>query len=313
MTSISPARGPRAESECTSADAIEFHYDVGNDFYALWLDETLAYSAAVWDGIGAGERGVEALAAAQRAKFALHLDLAGAPASSEPGDFSLLDVGCGWGGLIDYAVRTGRVTQATGLTLSRAQRDHIHSRGLPEVRVALEGWDAHQPERPYDGIISVGAFEHFVTGSTPNDQRITAYRSYFEKCYQWLSPGAGMSLQTIAYDGVSGPKGPVGSFVASEIFPDAALPRLSEITAACDPYFSVTWLRSSARDYARTLGVWSASLLEAREEAQRVAGDEVYRRYRRYLRACEVTFVREAATLYRIGFRRRDEVLQLSD
>ncbi len=302
-----------ADSTCTAPDAIEYHYDVGNDFYALWLDETLAYSAAVWDGIGPGERGVRALAQAQRAKFALHLDLAGAPAPSEAGagGFSLLDVGCGWGGLVEHAVRTGRVTRATGLTLSRAQRAHIDGLGLPGVRVALESWDAHQPERPYDGIVSVGAFEHFVTGSTPQDQRIAAYRSYFDRCHRWLAPGARMSLQTIAYDGVSGGEGPVGSFVAREIFPDAALPRLSEIAAACDPYFAVTSVRSSGDDYARTLAVWSARLLEAREEARRVAGEEVYRRYRRYLRACEVTFLRGAATLYRIGFRRRDEVLRL--
>jgi cyclopropane-fatty-acyl-phospholipid synthase len=146
-------------------------------------------------------------------------------------------------------------------TLSRAQRAHVDSLVLPGVQVRLEGWDSHRPEQPYDRIVSVGAFEHFVAG---------------------------------------------------DIFPDAALPRLSEITAACDPYFAVTSVRAAPEDYARTLGVWSARLLRARQEAEEVAGDEVYRRDRRYLRACEVTFLRGAATLYRIGFRRRDEPLRLS-
>lgn len=89
------------------------------------------------------------------------------------------------------------------------------------------------------------------------------------------------------------------------------LPRLSEIATACDPYFAVTAVRASAEDYARTLGAWNARLLRARAEAEDLVGPDGFRRYRRYLRACEVTFLRGAATLYRIGFRRRDEPLRL--
>lgn len=94
----------------TSADDIEFHYGVGNDFYALWLDETLTYSAALWDGIGQKETTGTALAQAQRAKFAHHLDLAKAPKdAASAGGFRLLDIGCGWGGLLDYAAGPPRL------------------------------------------------------------------------------------------------------------------------------------------------------------------------------------------------------------
>jgi cyclopropane-fatty-acyl-phospholipid synthase len=293
----------------TSAADIEAHYDVGNDFYALWLDETLAYSAALWDGIGQAEPEDIALARAQRAKFDHHLDLAGAPAN---GAFRLLDVGCGWGGLLDHAVGTGRATEATGLTLSRAQFDHVSTTARPGVDVALESWETHRPERPYDGIVSVGAFEHFVTSSTPADERVSAYAAYFERCHGLLRAGGSMSLQTIAYDGVAGQAGPVGSFVTGDIFPGGTLPRLAEITAACDTYFSVRVLRSSADDYARTLAVWSTRLHRARGEAEALVGNEVLRRYRLYLRACETTFARGAATLYRIGLERRAEPLVLA-
>ncbi|MFB8240965.1 class I SAM-dependent methyltransferase [Kitasatospora purpeofusca] len=295
----------RTETVGTSAADIEFHYDLGNDFYALWLDETLSYSAAVWDGIDPAEPDTTALPRAQRAKLDLHLDLAGAAPGAR-----LLDVGCGWGGLLDRAVRTGRAAEATGLTLSRAQHAHVRSLGLPGVDVRLESWDAHRPGRPYDGIVSVGAFEHFATADMDAAARLAAYRAYFERCHGWLRPGARMSLQTIAYDGVTGGDGPVGAFVAAEVFPGAVLPRLGEIVLASDPYFAVTLVRASAEDYARTLGAWSARLLRARAEAEPLVGPDGYHRYRRYLRACEVTFLRGAATLYRIGFRRRDEPLR---
>ncbi|MBC3844415.1 class I SAM-dependent methyltransferase [Streptacidiphilus sp. 4-A2] len=296
----------------TSATDIEFHYDIGNDFYALWLDRTLAYSAALWDGIGPDESGEPALARAQQAKFTRHLDLAEAPAAGAgQAGFRLLDVGCGWGGLMDHAVGGGRVAEATGLTLSRAQFDQVTAHGRPGTKAVLEGWQSHRPERPYDGIVSVGAFEHFVTAATPADQRITAYAWYFERCHELLRPGASMSLQTIAYDGVTGPDGPMGSFVTRDIFPGATLPRLSEITAACDPYFSVTALYSSPDDYARTLRVWSERLHRARDRARELVGPQTLRRYRVYLRACETTFQQRAATLYRIGLRRRDTPLPL--
>ncbi|GAB2719412.1 SAM-dependent methyltransferase [Kitasatospora kifunensis] len=291
-----------------AAADIEYHYDVGNEFYALWLDETLTYSAARWDGIGPDEPEATALASAQRAKFAHHLDTVGA--SCPAGGFNLLDVGCGWGGLMDFGAASGRVTEAKGLTLSRAQFQYVEAHARPGVRVELTNWEDHRPERLYDGIISVGAFEHFAAPGTAREERIRSYRAYFERCHQWLRPGGRMSLQTIAYDSVTGPDGPVGSFVTKDVFPGGQLPRLSEIAEACDPYFSVTALHSCADDYARTLAVWSKRLSRAQQEARELVGPEVLRRYRLYLRVCETTFLRRAATVYRIGFQRRDEPLR---
>ncbi|GAB7186168.1 cyclopropane-fatty-acyl-phospholipid synthase family protein [Kitasatospora sp. Ki12] len=293
----------------TTAADIAFHYDLGNDFYALWLDETLAYTAARWDGIPPGEPDATALPRAQRAKLDHHLDLVGA----RPGDgLRLLDVGCGWGAMLAHAGRDGRIAHATGLTISRAQYDFLTARALPGTETRLESWEDHAPERPYDAVVSMGAFEHFATAGMDRAERLDVYSRYFEACHRWLRPSGRMSLQCIAYDGAADGSGPIGDFVGADVFPSAKLPRLSEIAAACDPYFSVVALTASADDYVRTLASWSARLLRARVEAERLVGPEGYRRYRRYLRASEVTFLRGAATLYRIGFRRRDEPLRLS-
>ncbi len=296
----------------TSAADIEYHYDVGNDFYQLWLDQDLTYTAALWDGIEGDESDPALLARAQHAKLAHHLDAVHALAPARPSEFRLLDVGCGWGSLAAYATRTGRVGEATGLTISRAQAEYVRSLGLPEVRARLESWDSYVPERPYDGVVTIGAFEHFAVAGMSPQERAATNAAFFAKAHGWLRPGGRLSLQTIAYDGAAGAEGPLGGFVVNDIFPGGTLPRLSEIATACDPYFSVEFVRSSPDDYARTLRSWSARLLRARAEAERVVGAETVHRYRLYLRACEVTFLRRAATLYRIGLLRRDEPLRLA-
>jgi len=211
---------------------------------------------------------------------------------------------------MEFAVGTGRVSQATGLTLSDAQFAYVSARARRGVHVVLESWESHHPPTAYDGIVSVGAFEHFVTADTPTDERVNAYASYFERCHSLLRPGGSMSLQTIAYDGVTGQVGPAGSFVTGQIFPGATLPRLVEITEACDKYFSIQRLRSDAADYERTLNVWSARLRRASNEARELVGGDVLRRYQVYLRVCETMFRQGASTLYRIGLKRRDAPLR---
>lgn len=289
-----------------TATDIEFHYDVGNDFYALWLDDTLSYSAALWDGIEDDGSHPDVLAQAQRAKLRHHMGQAALP----PGG-RLLDVGCGWGGLLSLACEEGRAGEATGLTLSRAQLAHVHSLRLPRVRARLEDWRSHIPESPYDAVVSIEAFEAFAGPGLTPAERVRTYADFFAACHSWLKPGGTLSLQTIAFDAGVDASGPVGAYFAGDVFPASALPRLTEITAACDAHFSVTVVRSEPRDYIRTLRAWSARLRAERDRAQQTVGADTYQRYRLYLKTCEVLFLRGEVTLYRIGMQRRGRPLDL--
>ncbi len=289
-----------------TAEDIEFHYDVGNDFYALWLDDTLTYSAALWDGIEEDGSRPDVLAQAQRAKLRQHLDQALLP----PGG-RLLDIGCGWGALLALACEEGRAGAATGLTLSRAQLAHVEGLNLPGVQARLEDWRSHVPERPYDAIVSIEAFEAFAGPGLATAERVRAYTEFFTACHSWLVPGGTLSLQTIAFDAGVDAGGPVGAFFASDVFPASALPRLTEITTACDAHFSLTAIKSEPRDYIRTLRAWSARLRTERDKAQQAVGADTYQRYRLYLKTCEVLFLRGEVTLYRMSMRRRPEPLRL--
>ncbi|MCP3759139.1 cyclopropane-fatty-acyl-phospholipid synthase family protein [Streptomyces sp. TBY4] len=293
--------GQRPRTGATAAD-IQAHYDIGKDFYALWLDPGLTYSCALWDGITGAPGNTDLLAQAQHAKLRYHLDQAGVTAGGR-----LLDIGCGWGSLLRTAVEEAGVRQAVGLTLSADQDAHVRSLGLAGVDVELQDWRDHETAERYDGIVSIGAFEHFAHQDMSRDERIGAYRAFFARCAGWLPPLGRLSLQTIALTDHAEHDESVPDFFAGEVFPGSALPRLSEIATACEPYFAITRLREDGADYARTLRGWSSRLFQAREEAQLLVGPDAYLRYRTYLRASEIVFMRQASTLYRITLRRWPE------
>jgi cyclopropane-fatty-acyl-phospholipid synthase len=256
-----------------SAAAIRHHYDVGNAFYALWLDPTLTYSCALWqDGDDPDD-----LAAAQLRKLDYHLACAGAEQARR-----LLDIGCGWGSLLDRALLHEQIESATGLTLSEAQFRHIGARGDKRVQLRLESWIDHVPEERYDAIVSIGALEHFASPGDSAQQKIGLYREFFRKCRSWLRPGGGLSLQTIAYGTMQTHEN--NAFIASQIFPDSELPQPHELLEAASGLFEVTLLRNDRRQYARTCELWYRSLHRRRSEAAAIVGEEKVRQYEAYLR-----------------------------
>lgn len=257
----------------TSVEAIRRHYDVGNEFYRLWLDPTLSYSCA-W--------GRDSLEAAQERKLAHHLAAAGARTR-------LLDVGCGWGAIL---ARAG--VPAVGLTLSEQQAAYARDRGL-DARV--QDWRDHSPTESYDGIVSIGAFEHFAA---PGADKVAIYREFFGRCRDWLSGGA-LSLQTIAYADMDPTE--ASRFMQQEIFPDAELPTLAEITAAAEGVLEITALSNGRRDYAWTCAQWARRLKSARAQARELVGDDVVRRYERYLTLSSLGFRMGKLALYRITLR----------
>jgi cyclopropane-fatty-acyl-phospholipid synthase len=280
-------------SDGATQQAIEHHYDVGREFYGLWLDARMVYSCALWPaGLD------DDLEAAQVAKLAWHATSAGADGAGR-----VLDVGCGWGAMLRYLVDVRGAGHVTGLTLSSDQADSIASSERIDVR--LEDWRHHRPAGPYDAIVSIGAFEHFARPELTTEQRRGVYRRFFDRCADWLVDGGRLSLQTIGYEDFDEETSPVSPFFTEEIFPESALPHLSDIIEGSEPRFRLVAYRSDAAQYEHTLHLWQRRLEERRLAALGLVDRATYRRYLRYLRVSRALFDRRTCTLYRLVFERR--------
>jgi cyclopropane-fatty-acyl-phospholipid synthase len=279
-----------------SKQAIRHHYDAGNDFYALWLDETMTYSGAMY----AGDDPSETLASAQVRKNDFHIEQARAVGANR-----VLDVGCGWGSLLRRLVEVHGVERAVGLTLSKAQGEWIGGRSDPRIEVRVEAWADHQPETPYDAVISIGAIEHFAKPEISIAEKIEAYRSFFSRCHDWLKPGGWISLQAIAYGNLKR-EDFAGSFVARDIFPESEFVRLSEIAEASERLFEVVRVRQDRKDYERTCAIWLDNLRRNRERAIEAGGEDLVDRYERYLDLCVRGWELGATNLLRISMQRID-------
>jgi cyclopropane-fatty-acyl-phospholipid synthase len=276
--------------------AIERHYDVGHDFYRLWLGPTMVYSCALWTG-----EPDEDLEDAQIAKLAWHARSAQAHGASRA-----LDVGCGWGAMVRYLATESGVGEVTGLTLSSDQAA-VAAEGAPaNVEIRLQDWRDHQPKEPYDAIISIGAFEHFARHELSQAERRAVYKSFFDKCRQWLPPGGRLSLQTIGHEDFD-PASGTGALFFADIFPESGLPQLSDIVQTAEQHFRLVGFRNDSDHYERTLTVWQQRLEAHKDEAYEMVGRETYRRYVRYLRLSRAMFGRRLSTLYRMVYERRPD------
>ncbi|MGW2473257.1 class I SAM-dependent methyltransferase [Streptomyces sp. NPDC001665] len=257
-----------------TAESIRHHYDVSNDFFALWLDRDLTYTCALWDE-------GDTLESAQKRKLD-HL-VEGARAA---GARRVLDVGCGWGSLLERLVRAHGVQQAVGLTLSDSQAEHLRGLALERTEVRVENWLDHEPDEPYDAIISIGAFEHFARTGLSRTERVAAYREFFERCRSWLPAGGRLALQTnIKGNNIRMDKQTVRDlqFIIDIIFPESEIPALSEVIEASEKRFDVVRLRNDPDHYSRTCQEWFDRLRANRERAVEVAGEENVANYERYL------------------------------
>jgi cyclopropane-fatty-acyl-phospholipid synthase len=269
------AHALRRNSRKGSRRNIGQHYDLGNAFYGLWLDEGMNYSSGLYAD------GVEDLAAAQRAK---HRALAGAM-DLRPGQ-SLLEVGCGWGDFALFAAREYGA-RVTAVTVSRAQHAHASARvraeGLAE-RVAIELCDYRDIAGRFDRIASIEMFEAVGEAYWP---------TYFAKLAERLAPGGRAALQVITIDEAlfegyrSRP-----DFIQLHIFPGGMLPSSSRLVAeAARAGLQRTGMIAFGQDYARTLAQWARRYGEA-TAAVRAQGFDVRfdRLWRYYLAYCEAGF-----------------------
>jgi cyclopropane-fatty-acyl-phospholipid synthase len=249
--------------------AIAYHYDVSNDFYALWLDRRMVYSCAYFC------HGGEDLDLAQEQKLehtCRKLRLA-------PGE-RLLDIGCGWGGLVIYAARHYGV-QSVGITLSEPQvklaRARIREAGLEDrCRVDLLDYREVPEGEPFDKLVSVGMFEHVGESKLP---------AYFDKAWRLLRPEGLFLNHAIACTEPDfvGSRTP-DSFSERYVFPDGELVPINRSLRAAE---TVGWeirdVESLREHYALTLRHWARRLVERREEALACVDPTTYRVWRLFI------------------------------
>lgn len=300
-----PAPAPvtaRLEGEQHSRErdqqAIQYHYDVSNDFYKLWLDSRMVYSCAYFP------TGTETLDQAQEAK----LELICRKLRLKAGE-RLLDIGCGWGGLAIYAAQHYGV-HVHGVTLSQAQLDEARARvsaagldaqvtlELRDYRDVLDGTGTAQ----YDKIASIGMAEHVGRKNMP---------TYFRTAHAALKPG-GLMLNHAIGDGLAQARVPMwmqsGNFARKYIFPDGQLLGLWETAQhASEAKFEVRDVENLREHYARTLRCWSSNLEANRAQALAALGEQRLRLWRIYLGACAYYFEKGHLTIYQTLLAKPDE------
>ena len=259
------------------AEQIQFHYDVSDDFYKLWLDPLRLYSCAYF------REPDMTLAQAQQAK----LDHICRKLMLKPGE-RFLDIGAGWGGLLMWAAEHYGV-RAHGITLSRNQHAHVNqlieARGLAG-RVTMELLDYRElPEgTPYDKIASVGMFEHVGRALMP---------AYFAKIHRLLRPGGLLLNHGITAGGTRNHQlgAGMGDFIERYIFPGGELMHVSKVTEVMsEAQFEPLDLENLRPHYARTLWAWSDALEARLAQARQLTRESVVRAYRLYLAGSAMGF-----------------------
>jgi cyclopropane-fatty-acyl-phospholipid synthase len=269
------------------AQAISYHYDVSNEFYQLWLDARMVYSCAYF------KTGGENIDAAQVQK----LDHICRKLQLNPGE-KLLDIGCGWGGLIIYAAQQYGV-HAHGITLSKAQFDHarasIAAAHLQDrVRVDLCDYRDLEGCERYDKIASVGMFEHVGLKNLPQYFGVIS-RLLKER---GLALNHGITAADVNNRAVGGGG---GDFIEKYVFPGGELPHVALVLREMSTQMlEVVDVESLRIHYAKTLGLWSARLEQQLDRAHALVPEKTLRIWRAYLAGCSYAFEQGWINLYQV-------------
>ena len=254
---------------------ISYHYDLGNDFYSLWLDDTMTYSSALFN------TSQESLEKAQIAKYASMVDQMGV----KPGDH-VLEIGCGWGGFAEYAAKE-RGLKVTGLTISKEQLEYaqkrIKSKGLSD-KVNLKLQDYRDETGVYDGVASIEMFEAVGEKYWP---------VYFDKIKQCLKPGKQATLQIITIQVARWEVYRKSvDFIQKYIFPGGMLPSPSVLRKEVHKAgLSVQHSIEFGKSYSQTLRRWFEVFNNKWDNISAMGFDDRFRRmWNFYLTSCAATF-----------------------
>lgn len=255
---------------------IRAHYDLSNDLFAQFLDETMTYSAAVH----ADDE--ETLEDAQRRKFDRLCDALGLGP-----DDHVLEIGCGWGGFAMHAAST-RGCRVTGITVSREQFDfataRVGARGLAD-RVDLRLCDYRDVTGQYSAIVSIEMLEAVGRAHWPR---------FFEVCDARLAAGGQMAIQTIAMpDHRFAEYARHADWIQTYIFPGGMLPSVGELSraASISTRLNIRWMDDIGPHYARTLAAWRTRFFEREDEVRALGFDDRFvRMWDYYLASCEAMF-----------------------
>ena len=278
-------RSVRDHSKTENKQAIAFHYDVSNAFYALWLDDAMVYSCAYF------EQPDDTLASAQRAK----LDHVCRKLLLQRGD-RLLDIGCGWGALVIHAA-THYGVRAHGITLSEQQltlaRERIAEAGVGDrVTVELRDYRDLIEGGSYDKVSSVGMFEHIGLKNLP---------VYFAKVHKLLKPGGLFLNHGITHDVEGWEKTLSSEFINRYVFPDGQLDTVSNIQRVMErAHFEIADVESLRPHYALTLRHWVARLEKHHDEALQFVSESTWRVWRLYMAACALEFESGEIGVYQV-------------
>jgi cyclopropane-fatty-acyl-phospholipid synthase len=277
----------RRHSLTRDARAVRHHYDVSNEFFALFLDRTMTYSCAIFS------RGADTLEEAQETKLELVCSKLGLGAGER-----VLDIGCGWGSFAIHAASRHGV-DVVGITLSEPQaalaRIRVETAGLSD-RAEIRVMDYRDlKNESFDAIASIGMVEH-----VGNDQ----IDLYAERLASLLKPGGRLLNHGIARLRHGDPE--AGQFSNRYVFPDAAPLHLSRVLFALERAgFATDHVEGFVDDYAETLRRWQQRLDQRLDEAIELAGAERVRIWRLYLRAARNGFLNGFTSIYQVLCRRR--------
>tara|TARA_R110000751_G_scaffold80580_4_gene162615 strand:+ start:3863 stop:5083 length:1221 start_codon:yes stop_codon:yes gene_type:complete len=254
---------------------ISYHYDLGNEFYGLWLDDTMTYSSALF------ETGQESHEAAQIAKYASMIDQMGAQAGDH-----ILEIGCGWGGFAEYAAKE-RGIRVTGLTISEEQikyaRERIEKAGLSDM-VDFKLQDYRDEKGTYDGIASIEMFEAVGEQYWP---------AYFNTVRERLKPGKNATLQIITVQDRRWEVYKRGvDFIQKYIFPGGMLPSPKALRdQVVKAGLSIERSIEFGPSYSISLRRWHETFNERWDQIAAMGFDDRFRRmWNFYLTSCAATF-----------------------